>query len=73
MKPRGADTLAATLKAHREDAKLYRQLATLVTDAPLKESLAQLEWKGVPREPWLEMCERLGLTSLKTRPKRWAA
>ncbi|XXF78496.1 5'-3' exonuclease H3TH domain-containing protein [Myxococcaceae bacterium GXIMD 01537] len=71
VKPRGADKLAATLKAHRADALLYRKLATLVTDAPLKESLADLEWKGVPRGPFLAMCERLGLTSLKTRPKRW--
>jgi 5'-3' exonuclease len=73
VKPRGADKLAATLREHREDAWLYRKLATLVTDAPLKESLADLEWKGVPREPYLAMCERLGLTTMKTRPKRWTA
>jgi 5'-3' exonuclease len=72
-KPRSAEKLAATLREHREDALLYRKLATLVTDAPLKESLADLEWKGVPRETFLAMCERLGLTSMKTRPKRWAA
>jgi 5'-3' exonuclease len=71
VKPRGAEKLAATLREKRADALLYRTLATLVTDAPLKESLADLEWKGVPREPYLAMCERLGLTSLKTRPKRW--
>jgi 5'-3' exonuclease len=73
VKPRGAEKLAATLREKRGDALLYRKLATLVTDAPLKESLADLEWKGVPREPYLALCERLGLTSLKTRPKRWAA
>lgn len=72
VKPRGAEKLAATLRAHREDALLYRKLATLVTDAPLKESLSDLEWKGVRREPFVALCERLGLTSLKTRPKRWA-
>jgi 5'-3' exonuclease len=73
VRPRGAERLAATLRAHREDALLYRRLATLVTDAPLRESLAELEWKGVPRAPFLALCERLGLTTLKTRPKRWAA
>jgi 5'-3' exonuclease len=73
VKPRGAEKLAATLREHREDALLYRKLATLVTDAPLKESLADLEWKGVPKERFLAMCDRLGLTTLKTRPKRWAA
>lgn len=72
LKPRGAERLAATLREHREDALLYRRLATLVTDAPLQESLGDLEWKGVPRTPFLAMCDRLGLTSMKTRPKRWA-
>jgi 5'-3' exonuclease len=71
VRPRGADKLAATLRAHREDALLYRRLATLVTDAPLKESLAELAWAGVPRAPFESLCDRLGLTSLKSRPKRW--
>lgn len=71
VRPRGADKLAATLRQHREEALLYRRLATLVTDAPLKESLAQLAWAGVPRVPFEALCERLGLTTLKSRPKRW--
>jgi len=71
VRPRGADKLAATLRQHREDALLYRRLATLVTDAPLKESLAELAWAGVPRAPFESLCDRLGLTSLKSRPKRW--
>jgi len=73
VRPRGAEKLAATLRAHREDALLYRELATLVTDAPLAESLEDLAWAGVPRGPFLALCDSLGLTSLKTRPKRWAA
>ncbi|HSP81367.1 MAG TPA: 5'-3' exonuclease H3TH domain-containing protein [Myxococcaceae bacterium] len=72
VRPRGADKLAATLRAHREEALLYRRLATLVTDAPLPESLEQLAWAGVPRERFLALCERLGLQSLRTRPRRWA-
>lgn len=72
VRPRGAEKLAATLREHREEALLYRKLATLVTDAPLKESLAQLQWAGVPRAPFEALCDRLGLTSLKSRPKRWA-
>ncbi|SEU30055.1 5'-3' exonuclease [Stigmatella erecta] len=72
VRPRGADRLAATLREHREEALLYRRLATLVTDAPLKESLGALAWKGVPRAPFEAMCDRLGLTTLKARPKRWA-
>ena len=73
VRPRGAEKLAATLREHRKDALLYRKLATLVTDAPLKESLAQLEWAGVPRAPFEALCDRLGVTTLKSRPKRWAS
>jgi 5'-3' exonuclease len=72
VRPRGADKLAATLRANREDAMLYRKLATLVTNAPLSESLEDLAWAGVPRERFLALCDKLGLTTLKTRPKRWA-
>jgi 5'-3' exonuclease len=73
VRPRGAEKLAATLREHRDEALLYRRLATLVTDVPLKESLEELAWAGVPRERYLALCEALGLTSLRTRPRRWAA
>ncbi|KFA92227.1 5'-3' exonuclease [Archangium violaceum] len=73
VRPRGADKLAATLREHREDALLYRKLATLVTDAPISKSLEDLAWAGVPRARFLSLCDSLGLTTLKTRPKRWAA
>jgi 5'-3' exonuclease len=43
---RGAETLAATLAAHRDDALLFRRLATLRTDVPLRESFAALRWRG---------------------------
>jgi 5'-3' exonuclease len=72
VRPRGADKLAATLRAHREEALLYRRLATVVTDAPLPESLEDLAWAGVPRERYLAWCESLGLTTLRSRPQRWA-
>jgi hypothetical protein len=61
------------LRERREDALLYRRLATLVTDAPLAESLEALIWAGVPRARYLSLCDSLGLTTMKTRPKRWAA
>ncbi len=74
VRPRGADKLAATLRERREDALLYRRLATLVTDAPLpgSPSLEHLAWAGVPRARYLAWCDALGLNSLRTRPKRWA-
>jgi len=43
---RGADGLAANLVAHRDDALLFRKLATLRTDVPLTESLDALRWRG---------------------------
>jgi 5'-3' exonuclease len=68
---RGADRLAATLRARRPDAMLYRRLATLVTDVPLRESLADLAFRGVPEQTFGDFCERLDLGTLRTTPKRW--
>jgi 5'-3' exonuclease len=68
---RGAAKLAAVLAERFDDALLYRELATLVTDVPLAESLADLEFRGVPREPFLAVCDRLAVTGLKSRPARW--
>ncbi len=45
---RGAARLAETLAAGREDANLYRHLATLTLDVPLDEELADLAHEGVP-------------------------
>jgi 5'-3' exonuclease len=69
---RSADRLAATLRERRADALLFRRLATLRRDAPLAESLADLEWRGAPRERWLAFCDALGLEREKERPHRWA-
>jgi 5'-3' exonuclease len=57
---RGAGRLAAALAAGWEDALLYRRLATLATDVPLAESLADLRWPGVPREAFEAWCARTG-------------
>jgi 5'-3' exonuclease len=43
---RGAATLAAMLAEHRGDAELFRQLATLVTDAPSMASVDDIAWTG---------------------------
>ena len=44
---RGEKALAANLAAHRQEAILYRELATLRLDVRLFETLAELEWRGV--------------------------
>ncbi|MDP1920895.1 MAG: 5'-3' exonuclease H3TH domain-containing protein [Myxococcales bacterium] len=71
-KVRGAEKLAATLAAHRAEATLYRTLATLRLDVPLKESLEQLEWKGASREAWNAWCTASGIEKFIDRPRRFS-
>jgi 5'-3' exonuclease len=68
---RQAPRLAATLEAHREDALLYRRLATLRTDAPIG-TLEETRFLGVPRDRFLALCDALGTNDLRDRPRRWA-
>lgn len=71
VKIRGAEKIAAALASHREEALLYRRLATLVEDVPLAEDLEGLRFSGVPRAEFDQWCDQLGVRSLRTRPKRW--
>jgi 5'-3' exonuclease len=57
---RGADVLASTLQANLEHALLYRRLATLVLDVPLRESLDDLRWRGVPTRAFAAWCRAAG-------------
>ena len=68
---RGALKLAVTLNERRDEALLYRKLATLVDDIPLKESLEDLRFRGVPRARFERWCDELGVSRMKTMPKRW--
>jgi len=70
--PRGARALSESLEAHREEAMLYKRLATLRVDVPLPESLADLHWRGVPRPEYHELCTVLGFERLMELPHRWA-
>lgn len=71
VKVTGGPRLAATLAAERESALLYKKLATLVTDVPLKESIDELEFRGVPRDSFETLCEQLASQDLRTRPVRF--
>lgn len=71
VKVRGAEKLAATLASRREDARLYRTLATLVRDVPLAESLDDLRWTGALRAAWTAWCAEAGLPRLLDRPTRF--
>ena len=69
VKVRGATAIAASLAGRREEAKLYRGLATLRLDVPLAESLDQLAWEGVRNPGFQEFCAELGFSGLLV-PKR---
>ena len=72
VKVRGADRLALELSRHRDEAMLYKKLATLIEDVPLKEDLAALEWRGVPRGAFAAWCDDVGASeSLRQRPRRF--
>lgn len=68
---RGAATIAKTLASERDNALLYKRLATLVTDVPLTERAEDLAFVGVPRASFEAMCDELGATTLRSRPTRW--
>ena len=68
---RGAKSLAENLARRRDDARLYRTLATLRTDVPLVEELGDLQWTGVPETRYIQLCKRLGLERLKDAPTIW--
>jgi 5'-3' exonuclease len=67
---RGADRLAATLAERRDEALLYKRLATLREDVPLRESLEDLEWRGA-RPELRGFCERIGFEDFAARVRRW--
>jgi hypothetical protein len=56
----------------RDEALLYKELATLVTDVPLPESLDDLRFRGVPRTSFEALCDQLELRDARSRPGKWA-
>jgi 5'-3' exonuclease len=72
---RNASRLAATLAERRDEALLYRTLATLNRDSDLGEAtrtLDDLEWGGVPRQAFIGLCDELGFDTVRERVHRWA-
>jgi 5'-3' exonuclease len=60
VKVRSAAALAQNLAGARADAMLYRDLATLRTDAEIPQSLEEMKWSGVDHAELASLCERLG-------------
>jgi len=69
---RGADKLSATLRENQDLAYMYRELTTLRLDVPIEDSLADLEWKGVPRPQFEQFCGSVGFDPESIRVHRWA-
>jgi 5'-3' exonuclease len=69
---RSGDKLAAVLRENQEAVHLFRELTTLRLDVPIKESLADLEWKGVPRAPFEAFCASVGFDPEAIRVHCWA-
>ena len=71
VKVRGAPALGSSLRAHRDHARLYRVLATLRTDAPLRESIEELGWRGARRAELTALCAEIGEERLLERIVQW--
>lgn len=69
LPPARAARLVESLAAHRQEALLFRRLATLRVDVPLPEGLAELEWRG-PAPELAEVCRELGDAGLAQRLTR---
>jgi 5'-3' exonuclease len=68
---RGAAGLAQSLREHREEALLYRRLATLRTDVPLREGTEALRWRGASRPDLAALCGEIGGGDILDRVPRW--
>ena len=69
VKVRGAPRLAETLAGLRDEVALYKKLATLRADVPIKQSFDDLCWRGAPRKVFDEFATRIG--DLNARPSRF--
>jgi len=71
VKVRGATALSENLEARREQAALYKTLATLRRDAkPDIESVDAIEWKGVDETRLAALCQRIADPHVAEAPPR---
>ena len=63
---RGAAKLAVTLRDNIENARLFKDLATLRVDRSLMASVNDLRWNG-PTEDFVSVCDRMDSPSLASR------
>lgn len=63
----GAARLSATLENERDEALLYKKLATLVRDVPLPESFEDLRYRGPSHDALAALETRLAMDGLARR------
>jgi 5'-3' exonuclease len=70
LQPARGTKLLESLRAQRKDAELFRVLATVRRDVPIKEKLPDLEWKGA-RPELRDLCAELGDENFLKRIPKW--
>ncbi len=70
VSPGRAASLVESLTQRREEALLYRQLATICVDVPLEEKLSDLKWQGAHKR-LRDLCHELGDQRIPERIPRW--
>lgn len=65
-----AASLAQSLSQNWDAALLFRKLATVRTDVPLKETLSDLKWRGA-RAEFKDFCRSLGDEKIPQRVQKW--
>jgi 5'-3' exonuclease len=70
ISPGRAASLAESLAQRREEARLYKELATVREDVPLKEKLADLKWQGAYKR-LMKFCHDLGDEKIPLRIPLW--
>ena len=65
-----ATSLAQSLSQRREEALLYKKLATVREDVPIKEKLSDLKWQGAYSR-LNKLCSALGELRIPERIPRW--
>lgn len=71
IKVRGQKALAENLRERRDEAMLYRKLATLVLDADIDTSLEHLAWRGAKRSELEPLCAELGINDFLAQIGKW--
>ena len=70
ISPGRAASLAESLSQRREEALLYKKLATVREDVPITEKLNDLKWQGAYRQ-LNKLCSELGELRIPERIPRW--